>query len=135
MDMKKVIKIFISGLVILFILILYMDYNDIKYEKKLKNKIINHTEIKNIKYINFYDNYYIVMDNDNLWVFNKKYVELLKIDRILIHDNPRKYDIIYKDGLVIYMKDYYKNNKIYYKYYDLYSYEEKKMVLVGGAYE
>ena len=132
--MKKVIKIFISLLIIIFIFILYMDYNDKRYEDRLKNKIINNTDIKDIKYINHYDNYYIVMDIDNLYIFDKKYVEILKIDRILIHENKKKYDMIYKDGIVMYMNDYYKDKSLVYEYYDLYTYEMLDRVLVGGTY-
>lgn len=133
--MKKLIKIFISLLIIIFIFILYMDYNDKRYGDSLENKIINNTDIKEINYINHYVDYYIVMDMDNLYVLDLKYVEILKIDKILIHENKRKYDMIYKDGIVMYMNDYYKNKKLIYEYYDLYTYELLDRVLVGGAYE
>lgn len=132
--MKKLIKIFLSVLIIIFLLVLYMDYNDYKYVSKLEAKIIKHTDIKKINYINTYGKYYIVLDADNLYVFDNKYVELLKIDRILIHPNTKKYDIIY-DEKPIYIKDYYKDNKLYYEYYDLYSYEKVSSILVGGSYE
>ena len=134
MDMKQLIKIFIGILVIIFILILYMDYNDKKYNGKLKDEIIDNTDIKEIKYINYYDSYYIVMDLDYLYVFDNKYVELLKIDRILIHENKKKYDMIFRDGIVMYINDYYKDKKLVYEYYDLYSYDKISEVLVGGTY-
>ena len=133
--MKRIIKIFISLLIITFIFILYMDYNDRKNISKLEDKIVNNTDIKEIEYINYYDNYYIVMDMDDLYVFDKDYVEILKIDKILIHENKKKYDMIYKDGVVMYVNDYYKNKTLYYEYYDLYTYELFNKVLVGGTYE
>jgi hypothetical protein len=112
-----------------------MDYNDKRYEDRLKNKIINNTDIKEIEYINYYDSYYIVMDMENIYVFDNKYIELLKIDKILIHENKKKYDMIYKDGMVMYMNDYYKGKLLVYEYYDLYTYELINRVLVGGKYE
>lgn len=133
--MKRIIKIFISLLIITFIFILYMDYNDRKNISKLEDKIVNNTDTKEIEYINYYDNYYIVMDMDDLYVFDKDYVEILKIDKILIHENKKKYDMIYKDGVVMYVNDYYKNKTLYYEYYDLYTYELVNKVLVGGTYE
>ena len=135
MSMKKIIKIFISVLIIIFIFVLYMDYNDKRYEDRLKNKIINNTDIKEIEYINYYDSYYIVMDMENIYVLDNKYIELLKIDKILIHENKKKYDMIYKDGMVMYMNDYYKGKLLVYEYYDLYTYELYDRVLVGGNYE
>ena len=132
--MKKLIKIFISTLIIVFVFILYMNYNDNKHIDELKKKIIKNTDIKEINYLNTYGEYYIVLDNDNLYVLDKKYVELLKIDKILIHENTRNYDIIY-DEAPMYMRDYYKDNKLHYEYFDLYSYEKINEVLVGGVYE
>jgi len=132
--MKKLIKIFLSVLIIIFLLITYMDYSDSRYKTKLEKMIVKNTDIKNVTYINAYGDYYIVMDDDNLYVFNDKYVELLKVDKILIHKNDKKYDIIY-DEKPMYMKDYYKDNKLYYEYYDLYSYEKIGEVLVGGKDE
>lgn len=134
LGMKKLIKIFLSILIIIFLLILYMDNNDSKYISKLEKNIIKNTDIKKVIYINTYGNYYIVMDDNNLYVFDNKYVELLKVDKILIHKNNKKYDIIY-DEKPMYMKDYYKDSKLYYEYYDLYSYEKTGEVLVGGSYE
>ena len=133
--MKKLITIFIGILIIIFISILYMDYNNQKYISKLENRIIKNTNIKNIKYINSYDEYYIIIDDNNLYVFDDKYVELLKVDKILLHPNDKNYDIIYNDGRLMYMNNYYKDNKLYFEYYDVYSYEIINEVLVGGSYE
>ena len=35
----------------------------------------------------------------------------------------------------MYISNYYKDNKLYYEYYDLYTYEKTGEVLVGGNYE
>ena len=97
--MKKIIKIFISVLIIIFIFVLYMDYNDKRYEDRLKNKIINNTDVKEIEYINYYDSYYIVMDMENIYVLDNKYIGKLLVyeyydlytyelyDRVLVGGN------------------------------------------------
>lgn len=112
-----------------------MDYKDSNYSNKLKNKIIDNTNIKNIEYINYYDNNYIVMDKDYLYVFDKKYKEISKEDKILIYKNNNNYDIIYKDGKFMYFSDIIKKDKLIYRYYDLYNYKLIKEVFVGGSNE
>jgi len=132
--MKKLIKIFLGILIIIFLLILYIDYNDHRYINKLEKAIIKNTDVREVSYLNTYGKYYIVMDDDNLYVFDSEYVELLKVDKILIHENNKKYDIIYEEK-PMYISNYYKDNKLYYEYYDLYTYEKTGEVLVGGNYE
>ena len=132
--MKKLIKGFLVGLVIIFLLILFIDYNDDNGNKKVIKEIIKNTSAKKVNYFNTYGDYYIVLDDDNLYVFDLEYTELLKIDKILIHENDKKYDIIF-DEKPKYMNDYYKDGKLYYEYYDLYSYEKINEVLVGGKDE
>ena len=110
-----------------------MNYNDNHYSSKLKNKISDKTKISGIKYINCYDGYYIVMDDNYIYLYDDKYHELLKEDRILMHKNTNNYDIIYKDGKLMYFKDYLKDDKLIYRYYNLYNYELIDEVLVGGS--
>ena len=129
--MRKLIKIFLSILIIVFLLILYVVYRDYKTNSILEKKIMTKTDVEKIVNLNVYGDNYIVMDDDNLYIFDKKYVELLKVDRILIHKNNEKYDIIF-DKQPMYMKDYYKGNKLYYVYYDLYTYEKIDEIVVGG---
>lgn len=131
LSMKKLIKFFLIIFTIILLLILYINYNDYKNINKLEKQIIKKTDVKKINYLNTYGNYYIVMDDDNLYIFDDKYIELLKIDKILIHKNNKKYDIIY-DEVPMYMNDYYKDGKLYYVYYDIYSYKKIGEVSVGG---
>ena len=112
-----------SIIVLSIILISIVINNDKRYINKLKSNIINNTEIKSIKYINKYDNYYIVMDNKKLYLITGDYNTLLEVDRILIHENNKNYDIIYKDERLMYFSDLSKKNKLKYRYYDLYTYE------------
>ncbi len=110
-----------------------MDYNDRYYMDKLVNKITNNTDIKTIDYVNYYDNYYIVIDDNYLYLLDDKYSEILKEDRILLYENSNNYDIIYKDGKFMYFTSILKDNKLIYRYYNLYDYELLDEVLVGGT--
>lgn len=131
--MKKMIKIFIGLLIILFLCIFYMDYSDRHYQNKLEKKIMKHTELKKINYINYYDDYYIVLDDNYLYLFDKKYKELLKEDVLLVYKNKNNYDIIYKDGKFMYLSDTIEKKKLVYRYYDIHSYELIDEVFVRGA--
>lgn len=131
-DMKKIITLFICILFIIFIFILYMDNNDNRYYDKIGKDIADKTNIKNIKYINKYDNYYIVIDSDYIYILGNKYNELLKKDLTLIHENTNNYVIIYKDDLIMYFNDFFKDNKLVYEYYDINTYELSDRVFVGG---
>ena len=130
--MRKVVTIFICICVFSFLVILYVTNSNEKYVYKLKKEIIKNTDVKEIDYFNKYDNYYIVLDKEYLYIFDNKYVELLRIDKILIHENVNKYDIIYNDNKVVYMNDYYKNKKLICEYYDLYTYKLINSFELGG---
>ena len=130
--MKKIIKVFICTLLVIFGFVLFMNHNDEYYINKLKKNIIDNTELKEISYINYYDGYYIVMDNSFLYLYDNEYKELLSEDQILIHENSNNYDIIYKDNKFIYFSDKIEDNQLIYQYYNLYNYELIDEVLVGG---
>ncbi len=134
-DMKKIIIWFISILIILFLLIMYMNINNNKYNDKLENNIINNTEIKKIRYIKKYDNYYIVTNNKYIYLIDSKYDIILKKDISLIHKNTNNYDIIYKDEYLMYFNDYIKDDILVYEYYDINTYELIDRVFVGGKNE
>ena len=130
--MKKIITLFICLLIIIFIFIIYMDNNDNRYDDKIKKDITDKTDIKAIKYINKYDNYYIVADNNYVYIINNDYNELIRKDISLLHDNDNKYDIIYKDDYIMYFNNYMKDNVLVYEYYDINTYELIDRVFVGG---
>ncbi len=113
-------------------MIIYMvssDKNNILKEEKV---IIKKTDIKEISYYNKYNNYYIVMDNDYLYLIDKEYKIVSKLDRSLIHENNEKYEIVYEDGAIYYFSDKLNNKQVEYVYYDIYTYEVVKRVLLGG---
>lgn len=109
-----------------------MVYVDNKNTTNNVNKIKKNTNIDNIEYINYYDNYYIVKNKEYLYLFDSKYSEIFKIDNVLLYENKNNYDIIYKDGILMYMNSEYKDNKLIFTYYDLYTYEEIDKVVLGG---
>ena len=109
-----------------------MDINNQKYFDKIEDKIKNNTDINNIEYINYYNKYYIVDDGEYIYLFDKKYNELLKEDKIKFHENKNNYDIIYKDKKLMYLEEKYTKKKIKYIYYDIKTYEEIETIVVGG---
>ena len=121
--MKKLVAIFVSVMIIIFLLISYMVHMDNKGTSNLEKIVIKKIGIKEFNYINKYDNYYIVLTDNYLYLYDNKFLELLKIDTALIHKNDKKYDIIYSNKQLMYFHDYVKNNKNTYEYYDLYTYE------------
>ena len=119
-------------MIVFFLLILFMVNNNYKYENNLKKKIVSNTDIKEIKYINEYDGYYVVCDNKNIYLYSDEYQLILKLELDMIHENKNNYDIIYREEQLVYFKDEYVDNKLIYKYYDLYTYEELDKSVVGG---
>lgn len=130
--MKKVIILFISILVFVFLLMSLMVGNDNRYVNKKKTEIIKNTSVEKINYMNIYDGYYIVDDDNYIYLFNKDYKEILKEDKLLVHKNTKGYDIIYKDNSLMYLEEENSDNGLVYKYYDIGTYELLNKVVVGG---
>lgn len=130
--MKKVVISFISIILVIFIMILYMvssdDKNSLSLESILKDKI----DISEINYLNKYNDYYLVEDSNYLYLIDKEYKIISKLEIELIHKNINNYAIIYEDDKIYYLNDYIDDDKMVYEYYDIYSYEMIKQVLVGG---
>ena len=131
MYMKKLIFIFISIMIVSFLLINYMVTSNHSYIDSLEKKIIDNTEISSINYINEYGDYYIALDDKYLYLINKEYNIIFDVDLSLIHKNTKNYDIIYTNDTLMYFSDKYKNGKLVYEYYDLYTYELIDKILVG----
>ena len=130
--MKKVVKVFIIIVIGLFLLVVGMLSNDKHYEKNMIKNITKETKIKDIKYINKYDNYYIVMDKESLYLINDKYKIISELNKKLLYDNKKKYDIIYKDNIFMYFNDYIEDDKLIYEYYDIYTYKLLDKIVLGG---
>ena len=131
--MKKLVAIFISLILFILLMICIVIWFDRNNTKDIEKVIVKNTEIKNIEYVNIYDGYYIVMDLDNLYLFDKEYEEIFNIKVDKLHKNKNNYDIIYRNKKVMYM-DSYKNKKkgLVFKYYDIYTYELIDKIVIGG---
>ena len=110
--MKKIVKIFIGIIILIFILILGMVRNNDKNYNKMIKEIENNTLVKEVEYVNKYNNYFIVEDNEYLYLINDKYEIISEIDINLLYKNSKNYDIIYKDEQIMYFNDISKNNKL-----------------------
>ena len=106
--------------------------NDNRYYNRIKKIIEEECKIDNIIYINKYNDYYIVMDKEYLYLINSEYRIISEIDNNLLYENKEKYDIIYDDEVFMYMDDEYIDNGVIYRYYDIYSYELIYEIKVGG---
>lgn len=131
--MKKIIICFISILLVIFMAILYMTVDDSRYNDKIINNILKNTSVKKVNYLKKYNNYYIVMDKEYIYVFDLKYNEILSKDVMLIHGNDNNYDIIYKDDKLMYFNDYMKNDVLVYEYYDIDTYKLISRQYIGGS--
>ena len=129
---RRVILVLIVVLVVIFSLVLFMAIDDSIYVSKMKNKIINNTDVTSIEYINYYDGYYIVDDGEFLYLFDKKYRELLREDKITVSENINNYDIIYRDKKLMYFNESSKDDKLIYTYYDIKTYKEIESIIFGG---
>lgn len=130
--MKKVVISFISIIVVIFMMILYMVSSDNKDKLSVEELIKAKTNILEIDYLNKYNDYYLLEDSNYLYLIDKEYKIISKLEISLIHENLNHYDLIYEDDKIYYLNDYIDNDKIIYEYYDIYSYEIVKQVLVGG---
>ena len=131
--MKKFVGMFILIIIIIFISMNVMIYIDNKYILELEERISKNTDINDIVYVNEYDEYYIVMDNKNLYLFSSDYIEINRIDVLKIHSNKNNYEIVYRDNMIIYMDSYKNKDGVVFKYYDIYTYELVDELMVGGS--
>lgn len=130
--MKKVVISFISIMIVIFIMILYVVSSDNKNSLSLELVLKDKIDISEINYLNKYNDYYLVEDSNYLYLIDKEYKIISKLEIELIHKNINNYAIIYEDDKIYYLNDYIDDDKIVYEYYDIYSYEMIKQVLVGG---
>ena len=130
--MKKLLIIFIGIIIVLFIGMCIMIGINNGYINRLEEDIYKNTDISNIEYVNDYNGYYIVKNNEYIYLFNTDYEEITRIKSNLVYDNKNNYDIVYRDKTIMYMDNYKNEEGIIFKYYDIYTYEEVDKVIIGG---
>lgn len=127
--MKKVVCYGVIILIVIYaILVGYMLNNDISYYKDMKKNI----ELKDVGYINKYDNKYIVLDKENLYLYNNKYEEILKIDNENLCKRDKDYEIIYRDEEFQYLKENYQDGELIYEYINAYNCKFIEKIVLGG---
>lgn len=124
--MKKYILIFFLIILFIFSLILFITYNNNfnRYSSKFK--------IDDINYINYYDNKYIVRNNENLYLFSNEYNKLFDISLDKVCSNFTNYDIIYRQEDFEYLNDYYEKGNLIYEYYDIHNCNLILKQVLGG---
>lgn len=128
--MKKVVGYIL--LIIVFIssiMVGYMLNNDRKYFNKMKDKI----GLDNISYINKYNNYYLVLDNENLYLFNSDYEKIIELDKDKLCQNKNNYEIIYRDEDFQYLKDYQIDGDLVFEYVNIYNCKLIEKIVLGGV--
>ena len=130
--MKRLIIIFLVFIGFLFFLMLIIIWNNNRYEDKMIENVSTKCDIEDIKYINKYNDYYIVIDDNSLYLIDSNYKIISEIDINLLYENTKNYDIIYRNGKLLYSDDIYKDGNLIYRYYDIYSYEMVDEILIGG---
>ena len=124
--------IFIGVLLFLFISICVMVSFDKRYINDLEKDILKNTSIKNITYVNKYDDSYIVSDQEYVYLFNSNYEEIYKVKLSMLHENKNDYVLVYRNSTIMYMDNYKNKEGVVFKYYDIYTYELIDEIVVGG---
>lgn len=130
--MKRLIIIFLVLMGFLFFLMLIIIWNNNRYEDKMIENVSIKCNIEDIKYINKYNDCYIVIDDNSLYLIDSNYKIISEMDKNLLYENTKNYDIIYRNGKLLYSDDIYKDGNLIYRYYDIYSYEMIDEILIGG---
>ena len=127
-------RLFIIIPIILFIIfmsiILYPVIKNVNYIDDIKNDIYENTNVKDIKYINKDNNYYIVKNKDRVYVFDLNYDEVYSIELESLYDSDM--DLVYRRNNLYYMERIRENNNLIYKFYDIISNEFVYESRVGG---
>ena len=107
----------------------FIDKNNMNYMEK---EIVKNTKIKNIKYINKYDNYYIIKDNKYVYIYDLEYTKIVNVDVDKLCN--KDYSLIYRNDKLMYIEDNNIKSGLVFKYYDAYNCELIDEVMVGGSY-
>lgn len=130
--MKK--KYIIILLILLFISVLVIYIYPIKknniYKQKLIKDIYQNTTIKNIKYLNKDNNYYIIIAEDKVVVLDLNYEEVYSIDKSKIKDNKKP--LTYRRGNIYYEEKIKEKEKLTYNFYNVETEELEYQISLGG---
>ena len=133
MNKKVLITILITIILLIFSIILYPVIKNNNYQKKLLNNIYENTDLKDIKYLNKDNNYFIIKIKDKVLVLDLNYEEVYSISTSEIKKS--NLDLSYIRNSLYYKERIRKNNKLTYKYYDIKTNEEVFTSVLGGSNE
>ena len=133
MNKKVLITILIIIILLIFSIILYPIIKNNNYQKKLLNNIYENTDLKDIKYLNKDNNYFIIKTKDKVIVLDFNHEEVYSISTSEI--KMGNLDLSYTRNNLYYKERIRKNNKLTYKYYDIKTNEEVFTSVLGGSNE
>jgi len=133
MNKKVLITILIIIILLIFSIILYPIIKNNNYQKKLLNNIYENTDLKDIKYLNKDNNYFIIKTKDKVIVLDLNHEEVYSISTSEI--KMGNLDLSYTRNSLYYKERIRKNNKLTYKYYDIKTNEEVFTSVLGGSNE
>lgn len=130
--MKKKYIIILLTILLISVLIIYIyptERNN-KYKQKLIKDIYQNTTIKDIKYLNKDNNYYIIIAEDKVVVLDLNYEEVYSIDKDKIKDSTK--DITYRRGNIYYEEKIKEKEKLTYNFYNVETEELEYQISLGG---
>ena len=133
MNKKVLITILIIIILLIFSIILYPIIKNNNYQKKFLNNIYENTDLKDIKYLNKDNNYFIIKTKDKVLVLDLNHEEVYSISTSEIKKS--NLDLSYTRNSLYYKERIRKNNKLTYKYYDIKTNEEVFTSVLGGSNE
>ena len=131
MKKKYLICILILIIIIPLFLIIYPITKNNKYQKDLIKDIYNNTNIKEIKYLNKDNNYYIIKTKDKVIVLDLNYEEVYNIDLSLLQSS--NLELVYRRNNLYYEKKIREDKKITYQFYDVETTDFVYETSLGGA--
>ena len=131
MKKKYLICILILIIIIPLFLIIYPITKNNKYQKDLIKDIYNNTNIKEIKYLNKDNNYYIIKTKDKVIVLDLNYEEVYNIDLSLLQSS--NLELVYRRNNLYYEEKIREKNKITYQFYDVETNDFVYETSLGGA--
>ncbi len=131
MKKKYLICILILIIIIPLFLIIYPITKNNKYQKDLIKDIYNNTNIKEIKYLNKDNNYYIIKTKDKVIVLDLNYEEVYNIDLSLLQSS--NLELVYRRNNLYYEKKIREDKKITYQFYDVETNDFVYETSLGGA--
>lgn len=130
--MKKKYIIILLTILLISVLIIYIyptERNN-KYKQKLIKDIYQNTTIKDIKYLNKDNNYYIIIAEDKVVVLDLNYEEVYSIDKSKIKDNKKP--LTYRRGNIYYEEKIKEKEKLTYNFYNVETEELEYQISLGG---